>query len=63
MFGKYKDLVEKVSEIGLKSYFLDAKNIPIENRTALKCAYGCKDMELGRASHLMLCQLMSSGRL
>jgi predicted metal-binding protein len=43
MFGKYKDLVEKVSEIGLKSYFLDAKNIPIENRTALKCAYGCKD--------------------
>jgi predicted metal-binding protein len=43
MFGKYKDLVEKASEIELKSYFLDAKNIPVENRTVLKCAYGCKD--------------------
>src|SRR5674476_514937 len=42
MFGKYEDLVEKASEMGLKAYFLDAKNIPIENRTALKCAYGCK---------------------
>jgi predicted metal-binding protein len=27
----------------LKAYFLDAKDIKIENRTALKCAYGCKD--------------------
>ncbi len=43
MFGKYKDLVEKASEIGIKSHFLDAKIIPIENRTVLKCAYGCKD--------------------
>ena len=43
MFGKYKSLVEKASELGIKSYFLDAKTIPIENRTILKCAYGCKN--------------------
>lgn len=42
MPGKYEDIVEKASETGLKVYFLDAKEIPVENRTALKCAYGCK---------------------
>jgi predicted metal-binding protein len=42
MLGKYEDLVKKASEMGLKAYLLDAKNIPIENRIALKCAYGCR---------------------
>jgi predicted metal-binding protein len=43
MLGEYEGLVKKASDMGLKAYFLDAKDIKIENRTALKCAYGCKD--------------------
>ena len=42
MLGKFEDLVEKASEMGLKAYFLKAEDIPIENRIALKCAYGCR---------------------
>jgi len=42
MLGKYEDLVKKASEMGLKAYLLDAIDIPIENRIALKCAYGCR---------------------
>lgn len=42
MLGKYEDLINKASEMGLKAYLLDTKDIPIENRIALKCAYGCK---------------------
>ena len=42
MLGKFEDLVEKASEMGLKAYFLKAGDIPIENRIALKCAYGCR---------------------
>jgi len=42
MPGKYESLVKKASEMGLKAHFLDTNNIPIENRIALKCAYGCK---------------------
>ncbi|WP_440946815.1 DUF2284 domain-containing protein [Methanosarcina sp. T3] len=42
MLGKYEDLVEKASEMGLKAYFLKAGDIPVENRIALKCAYGCR---------------------
>jgi predicted metal-binding protein len=42
MLGKFEDLVEKASAMGLKAYFLKAGNIPVENRIALKCAYGCR---------------------
>jgi len=42
MLGKFEGLVEKASETGLKAYLLNAKDIPIENRIALKCAYGCR---------------------
>ncbi|MDI9395674.1 MAG: DUF2284 domain-containing protein [Euryarchaeota archaeon] len=42
MLGKYEDIVKKASEMGIKAYFLKAEDIPIENRTILKCAYGCK---------------------
>jgi predicted metal-binding protein len=42
MLGKYEDLVEKASEIGIKAYFLKAGDISVENRIALKCAYGCR---------------------
>jgi predicted metal-binding protein len=28
--------------MGLKAYFVDAGDIPVEKRVALKCAYGCK---------------------
>ncbi|MGI5991996.1 MAG: DUF2284 domain-containing protein [Methanosarcina sp.] len=42
MLGKYEDLVEKASDMGLKAYFVDAGDIPVENRIALKCAYGCR---------------------
>ncbi|AKB60310.1 DUF2284 domain-containing protein [Methanosarcina mazei] len=42
MLGKYEDLVKKASEIGIKAYFMKAGDIPIENRIALKCAYGCR---------------------
>lgn len=42
MLGKYENLVEKASEMGIKTYFIKAKDIPIENRIALKCAYGCR---------------------
>lgn len=42
MLGKYEDLVEKASGMGLKAYFVDAGDIPVENRIALKCAYGCR---------------------
>jgi predicted metal-binding protein len=42
MLGKREDLVKKALEMGLKAYLLNAKDIPIENRIALKCAYGCK---------------------
>jgi predicted metal-binding protein len=42
MLGKYEDLVEKASELGIKAYFLKAEDIPVENRIALKCAYGCR---------------------
>ncbi len=43
MLEEYEDLVKKASDMELKAYFLDAKDLKIENRTALKCAYGCKD--------------------
>lgn len=42
MLGKFEDLVEKASEMGLKAYYLKAGDIPVENRIALKCAYGCR---------------------
>lgn len=42
MLGKYEDLIEKASKMGLKAYFLKAEDIPVENRIALKCAYGCR---------------------
>lgn len=42
MLGKYEDLIRKASELGVKAYFLKAENIPVENRIALKCAYGCR---------------------
>ena len=42
MLGKFDDLIKKAEEMGLKAYFLNAEKIPIENRIALKCAYGCK---------------------
>ena len=42
MLGKFEDLVEKASEMGLKAYFMSVEDIPVENRIALKCAYGCK---------------------
>ncbi len=42
MLGKYENLAEKASEMGIKAYFIKAKDIPIENRIALKCAYGCR---------------------
>jgi predicted metal-binding protein len=42
MLGKFEDLIEKASGMGLKAYFLDTGDVPVENRIALKCAYGCK---------------------
>lgn len=42
MLGKFEDIVKKASELGLKAYYLNTGEIPIENRIALKCAYGCK---------------------
>ncbi|AKB56207.1 MULTISPECIES: DUF2284 domain-containing protein [Methanosarcina] len=42
MLGKFEDLVEKASGLGLKAYLVDAEDIPVENRIALKCAYGCR---------------------
>jgi predicted metal-binding protein len=42
MPGKFEDLLEKASEAGLKAYLMSAEDIPVENRIALKCAYGCK---------------------
>jgi len=36
-------LIEKCSELGLKAYPLEVKNIPVENRIRLKCSYGCPD--------------------
>ncbi|KKH61588.1 hypothetical protein DU74_15240 [Methanosarcina mazei] len=42
MLGKYEDLVKKASEIGIKAYFMKTGDIPVENRIALKCAYGCR---------------------
>jgi predicted metal-binding protein len=45
MLGKYEDLIEKASEMGIKAYFLKAEDIPVENRIALKCAYGCRGYE------------------
>lgn len=42
MLGKFDDLVEKASGLGLKAYLVDAEDIPVENRIALKCAYGCR---------------------
>ena len=42
MLGKYEDLVKKASEIGIKAYFMKAGDIQVENRIALKCAYGCR---------------------
>lgn len=42
MLGKFEDLIGTASGMGLKAYLLDAGDIPVENRVALKCAYGCK---------------------
>jgi predicted metal-binding protein len=42
MLGKFEDLVEKASGMGLKAYYLNTMDIPIENRISLKCAYGCR---------------------
>jgi predicted metal-binding protein len=42
MLGKFEDLIEKASRMGLKAYIVDAEDIPVENRIALKCAYGCR---------------------
>ncbi|MEZ5335241.1 MAG: DUF2284 domain-containing protein [Methanolobus sp.] len=35
-------LFDRAKEIGLKAYLVDTSDIVIENRAALKCAYGCK---------------------
>jgi len=32
MLGKYEDLIEKASGMGLKAYFVAAGDIPVENR-------------------------------
>lgn len=42
MLGKFEDIIEKASGLGLKAYLVDAEDIPVENRIALKCAYGCR---------------------
>ncbi|WP_406657379.1 DUF2284 domain-containing protein [Methanolobus sp. ZRKC2] len=33
---------EKALKLGLEAYMLDASDIPVENRTRLKCVYGCR---------------------
>ncbi|KKG18115.1 hypothetical protein EO98_14355 [Methanosarcina sp. 2.H.T.1A.6] len=38
----FNSLIEKASNLGLKAYLLDTADIPVENRIALKCAYGCR---------------------
>lgn len=35
-------LIEKASSLGLKAYPLESRDIAVENRIALKCAYGCR---------------------
>jgi predicted metal-binding protein len=35
-------LVERALELGLRAYPLETKYIEVENRTRLKCAYGCR---------------------
>ncbi len=42
MLRKFEDLIGTASGMGLKAYLLDAGDVPVENRVALKCAYGCK---------------------
>ncbi|MCQ1534177.1 DUF2284 domain-containing protein [Methanosarcina sp. KYL-1] len=42
MSENFSNLIEKASSLGLKAYLLDAVDIPVENRIALKCAYGCR---------------------
>lgn len=42
MLGKFEDIIKKASGLGLKAYLVDAEDIPVENRIALKCAYGCR---------------------
>ena len=39
MLGKFEGLIEKASEMGLKAYFVNAGDIPVENRIALKFTY------------------------
>jgi predicted metal-binding protein len=36
------NLIEKASSLGLKAYPLESRDIAVENRIALKCAYGCR---------------------
>lgn len=35
-------IFEKACELGLEAIILDASDIPVENRTRLKCTYGCR---------------------
>lgn len=38
----FNNLIEKASGLGLKAYPLESGDIAVENRIALKCAYGCR---------------------
>lgn len=35
-------ILEKAHELGLEAHVLNVSCIPVENRTRLKCAYGCR---------------------
>lgn len=42
MTGDLQSILEKADELGLEACVLDVSDIPVENRTRLKCAYGCR---------------------
>jgi predicted metal-binding protein len=42
MDEKQEMLIERALELGLRIYTLETKDIKVENRVRLKCAYGCR---------------------
>lgn len=51
-------LVEQALELGLRAYPLETKYIEVENRTRLKCAYGCRGYGKRLSCPLMSWMLM-----
>ncbi|WP_292470657.1 DUF2284 domain-containing protein [Methanolobus sp.] len=45
MTKEIQSVINKAEKLGLAAYMLEASDIDVENRSRLKCAYGCRGYE------------------